>query len=73
VASRKVGGFSPGMRQRLSLAGALLGNPRVQVMDEPLNGLDPDGIRMSRRRLVAQATLSELFFDLVRNDQEIAA
>jgi ABC-2 type transport system ATP-binding protein len=48
VAGRKVGGFSLGMRQRLSLAGALLGNPRVLVLDEPLNGLDPDGIRWIR-------------------------
>jgi ABC-2 type transport system ATP-binding protein len=108
VAGRKVGGFSADMRQRLSLAGALLGNPRVLVLDEPLNGLDPDGIAwirsllrtlaagdrtvlitshllsepaqiaddvvvVSRGRLVAQATLSELFFDLVRHDQDIAA
>ena len=48
VAGRKVGGFSLGMRQRLSLAGALVGNPRVLVLDEPLNGLDPDGIRWIR-------------------------
>jgi ABC-2 type transport system ATP-binding protein len=48
AAGRKVGGFSLGMRQRLSLAGALLGNPRVLVLDEPLNGLDPDGIRWIR-------------------------
>jgi ABC-2 type transport system ATP-binding protein len=108
VAGRKVGGFSLGMRQRLSLAGALLGNPRVLVLDEPLNGLDPDGIAwirgllrslaagdrtvlisshllsevaqtaddvvvLSRGRLVAQATVSELFFDLVRHNQEMAA
>ena len=108
VADRKVGGFSPGMRQRLSLAAALLGNPRVLVLDEPLNGLDPDGIAgirgllrslaagdrtvlitsqqlselaqtaddvvvLSRGRLAAQTTLSELFFDLVRHNQDIAA
>ena len=55
VAGRKVGGFSLGMRQRLSLAGALLGRPRVLVLDEPLNGLDPDGIRWIRGLLRSQA------------------
>ena len=48
VAGRRVGGFSLGMRQRLSLAGALLGDPGVLVLDEPLNGLDPEGIRWIR-------------------------
>ena len=45
---RRVGGFSLGMRQRLTLATALLGDPGVLIMDEPLNGLDPDGIRWMR-------------------------
>ena len=57
VAGRAVGGFSLGMRQRLSLAGALHGDPGVLVFDEPLNGLDPDGIRWLRgllRTLAAQ-------------------
>ncbi|WP_455905515.1 ABC transporter ATP-binding protein [Microbacterium sp.] len=44
VADRRVGGFSLGMNQRLGIAAALLGDPQTIILDEPVNGLDPDGI-----------------------------
>ncbi|MGA3219772.1 MAG: ATP-binding cassette domain-containing protein [Acidimicrobiales bacterium] len=57
VARRKAGGFSLGMRQRLGIAAALLGDPAVLILDEPFNGMDPEGIVWVRgflRSLAAQ-------------------
>ena len=55
AATRRTKGYSLGMKQRLSLAGALLGDPQVLVLDEPANGLDPQGIRWLRDLLRALA------------------
>ena len=51
VAGNMVGGFSLGMGQRLGLASALLGNPQTMILDEPVNGLDPEGVRWIRTTL----------------------
>lgn len=63
AADRRAGGYSLGMRQRLGLARALIGEPALLVLDEPSNGLDPDGMRDMRgllRRLVDEAGVTIL-------------
>jgi ABC-2 type transport system ATP-binding protein len=62
AAERRVGGYSLGMRQRLGLAAALLGDPPVLVLDEPTNGLDPQGMRTMRQLLRARAAQGQTVF-----------
>ncbi len=62
AAHRRVGAYSLGMRQRLSLAAALLGDPPVLVLDEPGNGLDPQGIHDLRSLLRERAALGHTIF-----------
>ncbi|MFI9388615.1 ATP-binding cassette domain-containing protein [Kutzneria sp. NPDC052558] len=62
VADRRAGGFSLGMSQRLGLAGALLGDPQALMLDEPANGLDPEGVRWLRDLLKALAAEGRTVF-----------
>lgn len=55
AASKKVGGYSLGMKQRLGLASALLGDPKHLILDEPVNGLDPEGVSWMRHTIRALA------------------
>jgi len=75
AARRKVRGYSMGMRQRLGLAATLLGNPRILVLDEPANGLDPEGIRWLRgffRHLAGEGRTVLVSSHLLNEVQEFA-
>jgi ABC-2 type transport system ATP-binding protein len=62
VARKRAGGFSLGMGQRLGIASALLGDPPTVILDEPVNGLDPEGIRWVRELLKALAAEGRTIF-----------
>ncbi|MBI5946601.1 MAG: ATP-binding cassette domain-containing protein [Chloroflexi bacterium] len=75
AADRKAGGYSQGMKQRLRLAGALLGDPGVLVLDEPANGLDPVGMAWLRQLLTGWAAQGRtvLFSSHVLAEVELVA
>jgi ABC-2 type transport system ATP-binding protein len=75
VAGRRVSGFSLGMYQRLGIAVALLGDPRILIFDEPVNGLDPEGIRWIRsflQQLAAEGRTILLSSHLMSEMEETA-
>jgi ABC-2 type transport system ATP-binding protein len=75
AAKRKVRGYSMGMRQRLGLAATLLGNPSILILDEPSNGLDPEGIRWLRgffRHLAGEGRTVLVSSHLLNEVQEFA-
>ncbi len=75
MAGRRIGGFSLGMAQRLGIAAALLGDPRTLLFDEPVNGLDPEGIRWIRtlmRRLASEGRTVVVSSHLMNEMEETA-
>ncbi|MFG1665908.1 ABC transporter ATP-binding protein [Streptomyces sp. Y7] len=75
VAKKRIGSFSLGMGQRLGIAAALLGDPKVLLFDEPVNGLDPDGVRWVRelmRELAAEGRTVFVSSHLMSEMQETA-
>lgn len=75
VADRAAGDFSLGMRQRLGMATALIGDPGILIFDEPLNGLDPEGIRWARSlmRGLAREGRTVLFSSHLMSEMELTA
>ncbi|MEV6866029.1 ATP-binding cassette domain-containing protein [Streptosporangium subroseum] len=75
VARKQVGGFSLGMRQRLGIAAALLGDPGVLLFDEPVNGLDPEGVRWIRHlmRSLAAEGRTVLLSSHLMSEMELTA
>src|SRR5699024_4618833 len=62
VAGRRIGGFSLGMHQRLGIAATMLGDPQVLIFDEPVNGLDPEGVHWVRGFAKARAAEGRTVF-----------
>ena len=72
AADRRAAGYSLGMRQRLGLAAALLGDPELLILDEPANGLDPEGVRWLRDFLRAFAADGRTVFVSSHHLAEVA-
>ena len=73
VAKKRAGGFSLGMGQRLGIAVALLGDPQTVILDEPVNGLDPEGVRWVRHLLRDLASEGRTVFCLQPPDERDGA